>query len=128
MKLLLDTHAFLWWDNERAKLPQRVREAIESPENSVCLSIASIWEMQIKAQLGKLKLRLPLPQLILDQEQSNNLHILPIARDDIFALEHLPPLHRDPFDRMIVAQAVRGQFEVVTHDDEVGSYGVKVFW
>ena len=128
MKLLLDTHAFLWWDSERDRLPPRVLEAIESPANSVYLSIASIWETQIKAQLGKLKLRLPLPQLILDQEKANNLHILLTTREDIFALESLPPLHRDPFDRMIVAQALRGEFEVVTHDDEVGSYGVKVFW
>ena len=128
MNLLLDTHAFLWWDNDRAKLSTRVKQAIESADNTVHLSMASIWELQIKSQLGKLMLRLPLPQLILDQEQSNGLHVLAVEREDIFALESLPPLHRDPFDRIIAAQALRGDYEVITHDDEVRGYGVKFFW
>jgi PIN domain nuclease of toxin-antitoxin system len=84
--------------------------------------------MQIKLMLGKLTLQASLSELLTDREARNGLMIEQITREDIFALERLPPLHRDPFDRMIVAQAVRGQFEVVTHDDEVGSYGVKVFW
>ena len=128
MRLLLDTQAFIWWDEDDSRLSDKARRALADPKNSVHLSLASVWEMQIKLKLGKLTLQASLSELLTDREARNGLMIEPITREVIFALERLPPLHRDPFDRMIVAQAVRGQFEVVTHDDEVGSYGVKVFW
>jgi PIN domain nuclease of toxin-antitoxin system len=128
MRLLLDTHAFIWWDEDDSRLSDKARRALADPKNSVHLSLDSVWEMQIKLMLGKLTLQASLSELLTDREARNGLMIEQITREDIFALERLPPLHRDPFDRMIVAQAVRGQFEVVTHDDEVGSYGVKVFW
>jgi hypothetical protein len=128
MRLLLDTHAFIWWDEDDSRLSDKARRALADPKNSVHLSFDSVWEMQIKLMLGKLTLQASLSELLTDREARNGLMIEQITREDIFALERLPPLHRDPFDRMIVAQAVRGQFEVVTHDDEVGSYGVKVFW
>jgi len=128
MRLLLDTHAFIWWDEDDSRLSDKARRALADPKNSVHLSLASVWEMHIKLMLGKLTLQASLSELLTDREARNGLMIEQITREDIFALERLPPLHRDPFDRMIVAQAVRGQFEVVTHDDEVGSYGVKVFW
>jgi len=128
MRLLLDTHAFIWWDEDDSRLSDKARRALADPKNSVHLSLDSVWEMQIKLMLGKLTLQASLSELLTDREARNGLMIEQITREDIFALERLPPLHRDPFDRMIVAQAVRGQFKVVTHDDEVGSYGVKVFW
>ncbi len=128
MRLLLDTHAFIWWDEDDSRLSDKARRALADPKNSVHLSLDSVWEMQIKLMLGKLTLQASLCELLTDREARNGLMIEQITREDIFALERLPPLHRDPFDRMIVAQAVRGQFEVVTHDDEVGSYGVKFFW
>ena len=127
MKLLLDTHAFIWWDSHREKLPDRVIAACEDPANTLHVSIASVWEMQIKAQLGKLDLRQPLAGLLADQ-QSAGVEIVSIAVEDVSGLAKLPPIHRDPFDRMLVAQAQRGRFRLVSRDPLVAQYGVPVFW
>lgn len=127
MKLLLDTHAFIWWDSHRANLPERVLAACEDPANTLHVSVASIWEMQIKAQLGKLQLRQTLPML-LSEQQLGGVGIVPIAVDDVFTLTELPPLHRDPFDRLLVVQARRGGFRLVSRDPLVTQYSVEVFW
>ncbi|MDP2602690.1 MAG: type II toxin-antitoxin system VapC family toxin, partial [Deltaproteobacteria bacterium] len=79
MKLLLDTHAFIWWDNEPAKLSPRVLALCQDRTNILLLSVASVWEMQIKLQLGKLKLNLPLVEIIETQQQRNNIEVLPVA-------------------------------------------------
>jgi PIN domain nuclease of toxin-antitoxin system len=128
MRLLLDTHAFIWWDTDGSKLSIQAREACASSSNSIHLSIASIWEMQIKQMLGKLKLRSPVTALVESQQSLNGLIIEPITLDDVAWLDRLPPIHRDPFDRMIAAQGLRGDFSVVTVDDDVRAYGVKVVW
>ena len=128
MRLLLDTHAFIWWDEDDSRLSDKARRALADPKNSVHLSLASVWEMQIKLMLGKLTLQAQLSELLTDREERNGLMIEDITREDIFALESLPPLHRDPFDRIIAAQALRGDYDVITHDDEVRGYGIKVFW
>jgi PIN domain nuclease of toxin-antitoxin system len=78
MKLLLDTHAFIWWDSEPAKLSPQVLSLCQDRQNTLLLSVASVWEMQIKLQMGKLKLALPLAELIESQQQTNNLQILPV--------------------------------------------------
>ena len=128
MKLLLDTHAFVWWDGPKEKLPAGVLAACHSPANTLHFSLASVWEMQIKHQLGKLELREPLEVLLRDHEQRNGLIFEPVTRGDILALSALPPHHRDPFDRMLVAQARRGGFHLVSRDPEIAKYEVEIFW
>lgn len=128
MKLLLDTHAFIWWDGDQTKLSTKVLAACQSPANTLHLSLASVWEMQIKAQLGKLTLRLPLADILREQQERNGLQIEPTTLDDILALSNLPSLHRDPFDRMLIAQAQRCGFQIVSHDAELSRYGVAMLW
>ncbi len=128
MKLLIDTHVFIWWDNQDAALPARVRDALNDPRNEIFLSLASVWEMQIKFQLGKLTLRNDLPVILEEQERINRIFILPPNRQDVFYHSKLPLHHRDPFDRMILAQALRGGFHLVTHDSCMELYAVPIFW
>jgi PIN domain nuclease of toxin-antitoxin system len=128
MKLLLDTHAFIWWDGDQSKLSPAARSACESPANSLFLSLASVWEMQIKVQLGKLNLRLPLAEILRDQQAHNGLILEAVILDDILGLEQLPPHHRDPFDRLLISQAGRGGFQLVSQDPEIARYFVPVLW
>ena len=128
MKLLFDTHAFIWWDGDQSKLSAEALAACQSTENGLHLSLASVWELQIKMQLGKLALRLPLADVLRDQQQQNGLVLEPVTLEDILALSALPALHRDPFDRLIIAQANRGGFHLVTHDPELARYPVAVLW
>ena len=128
MKLLLDVHAFVWWDSHEDKLPSKVLAACQSPENTLHFSLASVWEMQIKHQLGKLELKEPLGDLLRDHEQRNNLILEPVTREDILALSSLPPHHRDPFDRILIAQAKRGGFHLVSCDPVIANYDVEVLW
>lgn len=128
MKLLFDTHAFIWWDGEHSKLSSEALVACQSPANSLHLSLVSVWELQIKIQLGKLALRLPLADVLRDQQQQNGLVLEHVTLEYILALSTLPSLHRDPFDRLIIAQANRGGFHLVTHDPELARYPVAVLW
>lgn len=127
MNLLLDTHAFLWWDNEPAKLSRNVLNACFDPHNQLFLSIASIWELQIKLQLGKLALRMPLAD-VLDDHRAKGLLIASLEVEDILGLAALPTIHRDPFDRLLVSQARRGGFQLVTRDPLIVNYGVATLW
>ena len=128
MELLFDTHAFIWWDGDQSKLSAVVLDACRSPANSLHLSLASVWELQIKMQLGKLALRLPLVDVLRDQQQQNGLVLEPVTLEEILALAALPTLHRDPFDRLIIAQSNRRGFHLVTHDPELARYPVAVLW
>ena len=125
---LLDTHAFIWWDGDQSKLSAEALAACQSTENSLHLSLASVWELQIKMQLGKLALRLPLADVLRDQQQQNGLVLEPVTLEDILALSALPALHRDPFDRLIIVQANQGGFHLITHDPELARYPVAVLW
>ncbi len=128
MKLLLDTHAFIWWDNEPAKLSPRVLALCQDRANTVLLSVASVWEMQIKFQLGKLKLSLPLAEMIASQKRINNIRMLPIILAHVLALQDLPTHHKDPFDRLLIAQAnVEGAI-FVSGDSILAKYPVKLLW
>jgi PIN domain nuclease of toxin-antitoxin system len=128
MKLLLDVHAFVWWDGAKEKLSAAALAACESPANTLHFSLASVWEMQIKHQLGKLILRRPLDELLREHEQINGLVLEPVELPDILALSSLPPLHRDPFDRILVAQTHLGSFHLVSRDPEIARYNVDVLW
>lgn len=128
MRLLLDTHAFIWWASESEKLSPRVTLLLSDPENDLFLSTASIWEMQIKFQLGKLTRQEPLADSIKKQQAENSLHILSVALEHVLALEGLPMHHKDPFDRMLVAQAKVEDLVLVTHDSQLGKYPIKTLW
>jgi PIN domain nuclease of toxin-antitoxin system len=105
MKLLLDTHTFIWWDSEPARLSLHALALCQDRQNVLLLSVVSVWEMQIKLQLGKLRLALPLKEIIETQQQTNSIEILPVTLAHVLALENLPAYHKDPFDRLLVAQA-----------------------
>ena len=90
MKLLFDTHAFIWWDGDQSKLSAEALPACQSTENSLHLSLASVWELQIKMQLGKLALRLPLADVLRDQQQQNGLVLEPVTLEDILAFRRFP--------------------------------------
>ena len=95
MKLLLDTHTFIWWDSEPAELSSTVMTLCQDGANTMLYSVASVWEMQIKLQLGKLKLKLPLEEVIESQRKTNNIEILPVTLKHVLALESLPAYHKD---------------------------------
>jgi PIN domain nuclease of toxin-antitoxin system len=128
MNLLLDTHTFIWWTIQRNKLSQLASDRLINPNNSLFLSLASVWEMQIKLQLGKLTFDLPLSELITSQQQTNGLQILPIQLEHILALGDLPNHHRDPFDRLLVAQSMVEQMAILSADIVLDSYPVQRIW
>lgn len=128
MKLLLDTHAFIWWDDDYKRLPEPLLAALRDSKNVVYLSLASIWEMQIKVQLGKLKFDIPLPEKIANQQEKNNIQLLPITKAHIFELSALSHHHRDPFDRLLIAQAHTEKLYFVSHDSKIAQYNVDIFW
>ena len=128
MKLLLDTHAFIWWASNRAKLSARALAACEAKGNELLLSMASLWEMQIKVGAGKLKFNRPLRDLLDNQQQQNGLAILPITMAHVWALDQLPMRRDDPFDRMLAAQAAIEQAQLVSVDRVFGAYPVQVCW
>jgi len=128
MKLLLDTHAFIWWDDNYSKLPEPLLKALRNPSNPVFLSLVSIWEMQIKTQLAKLKFSIPLPQKVENQQAKNKVQLLSITKSHIYALDMLPHHHRDPFDRLLIAQAQSDDLILVTHDIQIHQYDVTIFW
>lgn len=122
MNLLLDTHVLLWWLTDPAKLSRPAREAITSAENLVFVSAASIWEMTIKSDLGKLEI----PDDLAEQMQIERFEELPIRIADARLVATLPALHRDPFDRMLVSQAKNNSLTLVTHDRLVLAYGGRI--
>jgi PIN domain nuclease of toxin-antitoxin system len=128
MKVLLDTHAFIWWDSDPTKLSPQACAACEDRTNVVLLSVASAWEMQIKLQLGKLDLRLPLAEVIASQQQTNDIQVLPVALGHVLALQNLPAHHKDPFDRLLIAQANVEEAVLISHDPVFAHYPVKVLW
>jgi PIN domain nuclease of toxin-antitoxin system len=124
---LLDTHTFIWWDIAPKTLSKNVLALIKDPSQRVFLSMASVWEMQIKAQLGKLHFRTSLPQVIASQQQ-NGLEVLPIRLEHIFSLQQLPLLHKDPFDRLLIVQAQMEGLTLLSKDTAFADYDVAVVW
>jgi len=124
MKILLDTHIFLWFISDDSRLSTDVRDAIRHPDNEIYLSVVSVWESIVKYQLGKLPLPEP-PETYLPKQR--NLHqIASLALDEssVAQLAKLPPLHRDPFDRMLICQAVQNGLIIATVDAAVRAYSV----
>ncbi|MCO5192110.1 MAG: type II toxin-antitoxin system VapC family toxin [Anaerolineae bacterium] len=128
MRLLLDTHAFIWWDNDPSRLSQPVLDLCQDQANTLILSVVSIWEIQIKSQLQRLTLTLFLADLISKQVQVNQIEVLPITLEHVLALEALPFHHKDPFDRLLIAQALSEKATLVSKDVEFASYPVQLIW
>ena len=128
MDYLLDTQAFLWADAEPAKLSAKARTTMADPANRLFLSVASVWEMQIKNQLGKLPLRLPLEQLVDEHVSRGSMEIWQVELSHVYDLSALPALHRDPFDRLIVATARLEKVTLISSDPLVQQYQVNILW
>ena len=126
MRILLDTHIFLWWDNDPDQLSVQAKSLCQDPANTLVLSVVSVWEMQIKQQLGKLTLRLSLAELVEDQQKINAIEILPISLAHVLALEALPPHHKDPFDRLLIAQANVEDISLLSVDPVFRQYTVNL--
>ena len=127
MKLLLDTHVFLWAINADANLPGAFRKAISDPTNTVFLSVASLWEADIKFNLGKLSLPLPPVEYIPPRRAAHGIASLTIDEETLIALAELPDLHRDPFDRIILAQAIQHGMTIATVDKAMLAYSTVHF-
>jgi PIN domain nuclease of toxin-antitoxin system len=126
MRLLLDTHIFIWSADQPEKLSSAALSALEDEANELWLSVASVWEMQIKIQLGKLKLSLPLKEIVNNQQETNDLRVSPVALTHVLALAALPSHHRDPFDRLLIAQSIAEGLTIVTADSQFSAYSVKL--
>lgn len=126
MKVLVDTHTFLWMAAEPEKLPARAREVCETAE--LVFSIASVWEIGIKWEMG----RLPLPsaprEYIAQQVKRGGISLLPIQYRHALTAAGLPMLHKDPFDRMLAAQCIEEGMKCVTRHSAIAAYGVEVVW
>lgn len=128
MRFLIDTHVFLWFINGDTRLSQTVRTAIEEEENEVLLSIVSVWEIAIKNSVGKLSLAKPFAELIPEQIVENELELVPIQMDELKVVATLPLYHRDPFDRLLIAQAMTQDVAIASDDASFAQYGVRLFW
>lgn len=126
MRLLLDTHIFLWFISGDARLPDGWRESIRNPENDVYLSVASLWEAIIKHQLGRLPLPEPPESYLPTQRVRHQIASLSLDEASVSQLTKLPPLHRDPFDRILICQAIEHGLTIVTVDDVLCTYPVLV--
>ena len=128
MRYLLDTHVFKWLDNESSKISSKAHALMADRNNQIVLSLVSIWEIQIKVQLGKMNLRTQLSAVVEDQQRINQIELLPLKIEHILFLDNLPLHHRDPFDRILVAQAISEGLTLITHDSVVAQYPVQTEW
>lgn len=128
MKLLFDTHSFIWWHSQRAKLSPEVLKFCADPDNQLYLSVVTVWEIQIKHQIGKLELTKPIETIVEEQQLQNAVTLLPITLPHVLQLDSLPLHHRDPFDRLLIAQAQIEGLTVISHDSMFGHYSIKVVW
>lgn len=126
MELLLDTHIFLWYITGDPRLPSNVLELIREPANEVYLSPVSIWEIIVKYQLGKLPLQQSPEVFIPLQRQRHHLKSLPLDEESVTRLLLLPSLHKDPFDRMLICQAIQNNLTLISTDDAIHSYSDQV--
>ena len=127
MKLLLDTHAFLWFIDDNPRLSARAKGLLES-DADLLLSVASLWEISIKVSIGRLTLAQPYDIFIPQQLTNNAIEILPISSAHLGVVSTLPFHHRDPFDRLIIAQAMIEQLPIVSIDAAFDAYSAKRLW
>ena len=127
MRYLLDTHAFIWFSEDDIKLNRDVAKEISNKDNDCFLSVVSLWEIAIKINLGKLSMLSPFNE-ILRFLRDNKIEILPIEFSHLQTLLDLEQFHKDPFDRLIVAQAINENITIITVDNNIRKYNVSWFW
>ena len=127
-RILIDTHAFLWWVNDSPELTSVARLAITDAGNECFLSLAGCWEMAIKARLDKLRLAKSVDRFVSEQLADNGFSLLNIELRHMARVEKLPFHHRDPFDRLLIAQALEDKLTIISADRIFAEYGVKVLW
>ena len=128
MKALLDTHAFLWWVTDDARLSSRARAIIADGDTELFLSAASGWEMAIKTRLGKLHMPDNPASFVFEQLRINAIEPLAVQMRHALRVYSLPGYHRDPFDRILVAQAQVERMPIITADPQVAQYEVEILW
>ncbi len=122
MRALLDTHVFLWWATDPDRLPGTVVDLCRSVQTELYLSAASSWEVQIKQRIGKLRLSDPWREIVEREVTQNGVNLLPITFAHTYRLGKIPPLHRDPFDRLLLAQSIVEEASLVTGDTKLHRY------
>lgn len=128
MRLLLDTQAFIWVVSAPERLSQRARKAIRDPINEVHVSAATAWEIAIKVRTGKVAIAGDLQRFVPDEMAANSFSALPVTIEHALRVAALPMIHRDPFDRLLVAQAAVEELALVTSDGQVRRYPVRTIW
>jgi PIN domain nuclease of toxin-antitoxin system len=128
MKLLLDTQVFLWLVQSPEKVSKKPFESCNDPSNLLLFSLVSVWELQIKSQLGKLAFNMPLREMVEEQQRLNGIQILPIRLEHILNLNALPDYHKDPFDRLLIAQAIQEELTLISSDSQFENYPVHLLW
>lgn len=127
-RLLLDTHTFLWWADDSPQLGAAARKAIGDGGNECYLSLASCWELSIKSSLGKLRLVKPVERFVSEQLAANAFTLLGVEMRHVAKVAKMPFHHRDPFDRLLIAQATTEKLIIVTPDSAFADYGLKTLW
>ena len=128
MNLLLDSHAFVWWRDEPQKLSPTAFAEISNSNNNVFLSVVTIWELQIKIALNKFTIKGTLENAVKDEQQNNGFQILPVLLLHALYLENLPFHHKDPFDRLLISQAIVENMTLVSADANFAKYQVDLLW
>lgn len=128
MEFLLDTHSFLWFISGDSQLSTTSRNLIEDTANDIYVSTASLWEIAIKVSIGKLILEASYDELIPKQIVANSFELLPIKFPALTLVTQLPFHHRDPFDRLIISQAITSELPVISKDRAYSNYSVKLIW
>ena len=128
MRVLLDTHAFLWWIGDDPRLSERAREVLSDGDNDLVFSAASGWEIAIKARLGRLHVPGDLNTYLFRQLTENYTSVLPVHLSHALRVHALPDHHRDPFDRLLVAQAIVEEIPLLSADPRIARYPVEIVW
>jgi PIN domain nuclease of toxin-antitoxin system len=125
---ILDTHAFIWMDSDPGRVPATVIQYLNDPTCTVYLSVVNIWEIVIKVAIGKLVLRADIDMIVSDQLAQTPLQLLPVEYKHVLPVGSLPAIHKDPFDRLLIAQAIAENAVLLTDDPLIRQYPVQTDW
>lgn len=128
MNILLDSHTLIWFSQNSPQLSSSAIKILEDRNNLLFLSLVSVREIQIKVQLGKLNLDISLAEIVKDQTKINDVQILPLKLSHIWTLDTLPYYHKDPFDRLLISQAITEKLIILGVDSVFDSYPVQKIW
>lgn len=128
MRYLLDAHTFMWWDSDSSQLSSNVHDIISDRGNDIYLSVVSVWEITIKNQIGKLPLKGDLKQIVQSQVSANGFNILPISLTHTLKVGELALHHHDPFDRLLISQALVEEMTILSKDAIFKQYEAQVLW